>query len=59
MLVTVADAQPTSDGMWEVMLTAEQTTDLEIGSTRLEVVVVSKLVSIPSFEKFFFVTVGP
>ena len=58
-LVTVADAQPTSDGMWEVNLTSEQTADLEIGSTRLEVVVVSKLVSIPSFEKFAFVTVGP
>ena len=58
-LVTVADAQPISDGMWEVMINPEQTTDLEIGSTRLEVVVVSRLVSIPSFEKFSFVTVGP
>jgi peptide/nickel transport system substrate-binding protein len=58
-LVTAADAQPTSNGLWEVELTPEQTADLETGSTRLEVVVVSRLVSIPSFETFSFVTIGP
>jgi peptide/nickel transport system substrate-binding protein len=58
-LATAADAQPTSDGLWEVELTPEQTADLENGSTRLEVVVVSRLVSIPSFETFSFVTIGP
>ena len=57
-LVTTADAQPGSDGMWEAMITPRQTAGLEVGSSRLEVVVVSKLVSIPSFEKFSFVTVG-
>ena len=57
--VTVADAQPTSDGVWEVKLTPEQTAGLEGGSTRLEVVVVSRLVSIPSFATFSFVTIGP
>ncbi|MFQ6028594.1 MAG: ABC transporter substrate-binding protein, partial [Dehalococcoidia bacterium] len=58
-LITVADAQPARDGRWEVILTPEQTADLEIGSTSIEVVVVSRLVSIPSFDRFSFVTVGP
>jgi hypothetical protein len=42
-----------------VELTPEQTAELETGSTRLEVAVVSRLVSIPSFETFSFVTIGP
>jgi peptide/nickel transport system substrate-binding protein len=58
-LVVVADAQPQSDGLWEVALTPEQTADLETGSTRLEVVVVSRLVSIPTFATFSIVTIGP
>ena len=40
-LAIVADAQATRDGRWEVVLTPEQTANLEIGSTSLEVVVVS------------------
>ena len=55
----MADALPASDGIWEVALTPEQTAALEIGSTKLEEVVVSKLVSIPSFAKFSFVTISP
>ena len=58
-LATASDAQPASDGNWEVALTPQQTEGLDIGSTRLEVVVVSRLVSIPSFERFSFVMVGP
>ena len=58
-LLTVADAQPVQDGIWQVTLTPEQTGALGIGSSSLEVVVVSKLVSIPSFARFSFVTVNP
>lgn len=58
-VIMVADAKPSGNGMWEANLTSEQTADLEIGSTRLEVIVASKLVSIPSFNKFSFVAIGP
>jgi peptide/nickel transport system substrate-binding protein len=57
-LITVADAQSARDGMWEVTLTPEQTTGLTTGSSRLEVVVVSRLVSIPTFDQFSFVAIG-
>jgi peptide/nickel transport system substrate-binding protein len=58
-LRTTGDAQPVQDGMWRVILTPEQTADLEMGSSRLEVVVVSNVVSIPSFAQFPFVTIHP
>jgi peptide/nickel transport system substrate-binding protein len=58
-LRTTGDAQPVQDGMWRVVLTPEQTADLEMGSSRLEVVVVSSVVSIPSFAQFPFVTIRP
>lgn len=58
-LVASANIQPRPDGLWIVELTPEQTAELETGSTRLEVAVVSRLVSIPSFETFSFVTIGP
>lgn len=58
-LVAVGDAQPVRDGVWQVVLTPEQTAGLEVGSSRLEVVAVSKLVSIPTSERFAFVAVGP
>jgi len=58
-LIMVADANPTRDGIWEVVLTPEQTAGLETGSTRLEVVVSVKPVSIPSFISFSFVAIGP
>ena len=58
-LVNVGDALPIEDGLWQVVLTPEQTAGLEIGSSRLEVVVVSRLVSIPSSGVFPFVALGP
>ena len=56
-LVIVGDARPVQDGQWQVMLTPEQTAVLEVGSSRVEVVVVSRLVSIPTFDRFPFVAV--
>jgi len=58
-LVTVGDAQPIQDGVWQVVLDPEQTADLVVGSSRLEVVAVSKLVSIPTSDRFAFVAVRP
>ncbi len=58
-LVTVGDAQPIQDGLWQVVLDPEQTADLVVGSSRLEVVAVSKLVSIPTSGRFAFVVVPP
>ena len=58
-LVNVGDALPIGDGLWQVVLTPEQTAGLEIGSSRLEVVVVSRMVSIPSSGVFPFVALGP
>ena len=58
-LIMMADANPTRDGIWEAVLTPEQTAGLETGSTRLEVVLSVKPVSIPSFNSFSFVAIGP
>jgi peptide/nickel transport system substrate-binding protein len=58
-LATVGDAQPVRDGLWQVALTPEQTAGLAVGSTRLEAIVVSRLVSIPSSDSFSFVTIRP
>jgi len=50
------DATPVDDGLWQVTLSAEQTAQLEAGSNRLEAVVVSKVVSLPTFASLVFVT---
>ena len=50
-------AEAVSDGMYKVAFTAEQSAKLVEGSTKLTVVVVSKLESIPAFESVEFVTV--
>ncbi len=50
------DAEAVSDGEWRAVLSSDQTTQLEVGSNRLEVIVVSRTVSIPSFDSFTFVT---
>ncbi len=50
----VADA--VEDGHWAVELPADMTSGLEAGSNRLEVVVVSKLVALPSLGSVQFVT---
>jgi hypothetical protein len=52
-------AEAVEDGMWKVVLPADQTANLTAGSTKLTVVVVSKLESIPSFESVEFVTSAP
>jgi imidazolonepropionase-like amidohydrolase len=52
-------AQSTADGKWQVSLTSEQTQALSVGSNQLEVIVASKLISLPVFETINFVTVNP
>jgi peptide/nickel transport system substrate-binding protein len=55
-LAEVGVAEAIEDGLWEVTLSAETTGALEAGSNRLEVVVVSRLVALPSFTDLQFVT---
>jgi peptide/nickel transport system substrate-binding protein len=55
-LVSVGEAEAVADGQYMVTLSAEDTAKLAEGSNKLEVVVVSKLVSIPTFVAFEFVT---
>ena len=52
----VGAATAVEDGLWEVKMTADITSKLAAGSNRLEVVVVSKLVAVPSFDALTFVT---
>lgn len=54
--VEAGAAEAVEDGLWQVTLSAETTEALEAGSNRLEVVVVSKLVAIPSLGSYQFVT---
>ena len=56
-LAFTGQAEPVEDGLWEVVLSGDQTRGLAEGATRLEVVVVSKRVAVPSFDSFQFVTV--
>lgn len=49
-------AEAVRDGEWRVVLTPEQTAALDAGSNRLEAIVVSRTVSIPSFASMTFVT---
>ena len=56
-LALSGEAVAVEDGLWEVALTADQTAGLPEGATRLEAIVVSKLVAVPSFSSFQFVTV--
>lgn len=50
------DAQAVEDGLWQVAISPDQIAKLEAGSNYLEVAVVSKLVSIPTFGGLEFVT---
>ena len=50
-------ANAVQDGQWQITLSKDVTSKLEAGSNRLEVVVVSKLVALPSLGTFQFVTV--
>lgn len=56
-LVMQGDAELVADGLYEVVLSAEDTAALEEGANRFEVAVVPLNVSIPSFDTFEFVTV--
>ncbi|MEN4010404.1 MAG: ABC transporter substrate-binding protein [Bellilinea sp.] len=49
-------AEAVEDGLFQVTLSADDTSNLPEGATRLEVVVVSKVVAVPSFASFQFVT---
>ncbi len=49
-------AEAVEDGLWSVTLSTDTTNALAEGSNRLEVVVVSKLVALPSLAEFPFVT---
>lgn len=49
-------AEASEAGLYRVVLTPEQTAALEAGSNRLEVVVVSNVVSIPTLAQFEFVS---
>lgn len=55
-LAMVGEAEAVEDGKWQVKLGKEATGKLEAGSNRLEVVVVSKLVAVPTFASAQFVT---
>ena len=56
-LASSGDAELVSDGQYVVTLGPDITNALEAGSSRIEVAVASKLVSIPFFSSFEFVTV--
>jgi peptide/nickel transport system substrate-binding protein len=54
--VEVGSAEAVEDGLWSVTLSGDTTGGLEEGSNRLEIVVASKLVALPSLGAFQFVT---
>lgn len=55
-LIEAGNAEAVEDGLWNVALSGEQTGKLSEGSSRIEVVVVSKLVALPGLGAFQFVT---
>jgi peptide/nickel transport system substrate-binding protein len=55
-LAEVGSATAVEDGLWEVTLSSEVTSALAAGSNRLEVVVVSSRVAVPSSDAIQFVT---
>jgi peptide/nickel transport system substrate-binding protein len=55
-LVATGPAEAAGEGQFMVKLPADVTSKLEAGSNKLEVAVTSKLVSIPAFAAFEFVT---
>jgi len=55
-LVFNGQGEAVEDGLFQITLTADQTSELESGANKLEVVVVSKAVAIPTFGTFEFVT---
>ena len=55
-LAKTGNAEAVADGSWRVDLPGDLTTGLEVGSNRLEVIVVSRLVALPSLAAYQFVT---
>jgi peptide/nickel transport system substrate-binding protein len=55
-LAFAGEAEAVEDGLWRVALSADDTGQLEAGSNRLEVAVVSKRVSVPTYGELEFVT---
>lgn len=55
-LVATGLAEAVADGQYSITLPADVTSKLTAGSNKLEIAVVSKLVSLPAFTSFEFVT---
>lgn len=55
-MVETGQAEAVEDGLWQVTLSPDTTGALEEGSNRLEIVVASNLVALPSVASFEFVT---
>jgi peptide/nickel transport system substrate-binding protein len=55
-LAFTGGAEAVEDGLFQIALSSDQTSQLESGANKLEVVVVSKVVAIPTFASFEFVT---
>jgi peptide/nickel transport system substrate-binding protein len=56
-LVELGNAESVGEGVWSVALNSKQTARLALGSNRLEAAVTSRVVALPSFRSFRFVTV--
>ena len=55
-MAVVGEAEAIEDGLWQIVMPADVTAELEEGSNRLEVIVVSRLVALPSTDALLFVT---
>jgi peptide/nickel transport system substrate-binding protein len=55
-LVAEGTAEAVEDGVWEVVLGSDVTSEMAEGSNRLDIVAVSRLVAIPTLASYEFVT---
>jgi peptide/nickel transport system substrate-binding protein len=55
-IVSQGDAAFVTDGQYQVTLSSDETSKLQAGASKLQAVVVSKLVAIPTFATYEFVT---
>lgn len=55
-VVLVGEAEAVADGLWQAVLTAEETAELPVGASRIEIIAVPLLVAMPSFDAHTFVT---
>jgi peptide/nickel transport system substrate-binding protein len=55
-LVAEGTAEAVEDGVWEVVLGSDVTSEMAEGSNRLDIVAVSRLVAIPRVASYEFVT---